>query len=771
MSREVIKEATIGDIVPCPWRRGSGGSGHCQLQLLSVLQHGNFSRTFKCKDIANDEQFLVKRVCLTGLTDSDFQSRLREVDIWKMLRHPHILKCHYGWHRSESELWILSETASQSVEQLVLTKAREPPQALFEKWLYQLASALKYLHEDQATPVLHRNVKPSNIMVADHFTLKLSDFGFCKQLSGEDDMARSRVGTGHTMSPEMLSNLPYNATTDIWSMGISVVYIATQHHAVHAKTFQTLFKRTSQGQVRGIAGQYDKSVEEVVNSLLQVDPVLRPSASQLLKDLKLRFKNCSKPLCSRDSYPGRDLVPQRTRSDLGFENNFGVGGSVGSAGGVGEGRVVGQGACRHVGMSQTVVGVSSVDRRPGERRGNRAQVPGSNRIGPGIPFRTDTRHRRPSDQPEDEVDGDANMYRDFGLPVNDGGYVNSSSTDKEATNTAVDDARPSASTQKTQFRSSNSPGHPSSSSSKATQYPTLLGTETNKEPATASRTTQYPSIREDHRRENPTDNRNPDQPASTVDSLCLTILCLIIDDRCSRRSTTTTSHNAEKQPHENATRPTASRNDSGRRKTSNDVTPAMTSESVNPSDEVQMINTFPGAFNVRRAPQKLTSTWEVTNPQTSSRSTRTGKEEKEKTLQRQRSEPNARGVREPSEDVLGSGGDVVGTSDGRSFGSQSTLSVDNEASWPTNLRQYFTISRDLLSKLSPEVFFTALNYARLFSKEEVTMWLQEQAGQTGIACIEDIVTLVQLNEQLDVDTVQAMHRTLLQMGDPGHTSI
>jgi serine/threonine protein kinase len=81
---------------------------------------------------------------------------------------------------------------------------------------------LRYLREKHQ--IIHRDVKPSNILVNSSGDIKICDFGVSGQLI--DSMANSFVGTRSYMSPERLQGTNYSVQSDIWSLGLSLVEMA-----------------------------------------------------------------------------------------------------------------------------------------------------------------------------------------------------------------------------------------------------------------------------------------------------------------------------------------------------------------------------------------------------------------------------------------------------------------------------------------------------------------------------------------------------------------
>jgi len=109
-----------------------------------------------------------------------------------------------------------------------VTHMKTIPETVLRGITRQVLHGLDYLHKQRH--VVHRDLKPSNILFARDGAVKITDFGISTTLQDTLVQANTFVGTVQYMSPERLAGNGYSYPSDIWALGITLVFLATGHH-------------------------------------------------------------------------------------------------------------------------------------------------------------------------------------------------------------------------------------------------------------------------------------------------------------------------------------------------------------------------------------------------------------------------------------------------------------------------------------------------------------------------------------------------------------
>jgi len=200
------------------------------LEAISELGRGAYGVVEKMRHRITGTVMAVKRIPLT--TNSIEQKRvLMDLDISMRTASCPFTVQFYGGLFREGDVWICMEVMDISLDKfypLVFAKGEKMPENILKIITYGVVQALHYLHS--VLHVIHRDCKPSNMLVSRQGQVKMCDFGISGYL--ENSVAKTiDAGCKPYMAPERIdpSGDPsaYNVRSDVWSLGISLIEVAT----------------------------------------------------------------------------------------------------------------------------------------------------------------------------------------------------------------------------------------------------------------------------------------------------------------------------------------------------------------------------------------------------------------------------------------------------------------------------------------------------------------------------------------------------------------
>ncbi|XP_052872517.1 serine/threonine-protein kinase PAK mbt [Anopheles cruzii] len=194
----------------------SAGDPRENLENYTKIGEGSTGTVCIATDKSTGRQVAVKQMDLRKQQRRELL--FNEVVIMRDYHHPNIVET-YSSFLVNDELWVVMEFLEGGALTDIVTHSRMDEEQIATV-CKQCLKALSYLHSQG---VIHRDIKSDSILLASDGRVKLSDFGFCAQVSQELPKRKSLVGTPYWMSPEVISRLPYGPEVDIWSLGIMVI--------------------------------------------------------------------------------------------------------------------------------------------------------------------------------------------------------------------------------------------------------------------------------------------------------------------------------------------------------------------------------------------------------------------------------------------------------------------------------------------------------------------------------------------------------------------
>ena len=266
---------------------------------LQRLGSGQFGTVFKMRSKKNSQIYAVK-IVRKPTNDNEFVNLKREEFIMGKISHQNIVQL-YGTFEDYNNCYFISEfIEGTNLERFIKDFKNNNPnghisQEILIDILRQILTGLEYLHGNF---ILHRDIKPDNILIYENNKIKITDFGISaiyKEGFGLFQMHNTRVGRPDYVCPEILYNLPYDYKCDIYSLGYTMYYamnfILPENRKVSGNNQQV--KRYFSGPAENY---YDPRLIQLVDRMYRDDPNERPTASQSLKELESIKNNKAKLL-------------------------------------------------------------------------------------------------------------------------------------------------------------------------------------------------------------------------------------------------------------------------------------------------------------------------------------------------------------------------------------------------------------------------------------------------------------------------------------------
>ncbi|KAL2302243.1 hypothetical protein Nmel_009663 [Mimus melanotis] len=182
--------------------------------VLEMIGEGSFGRVYKGRRKHSAQVVALKFIPKVGRSEKELKNLQREIEIVRDLHHPNIIQMLDSFETAK-EVVVVTDYAEGELFQ-ILEDDGSLPEDQVQTIAAQLISALYYLHSHR---ILHRDMKPQNILLGKDGVVKLCDFGFARAMSIHTMVLTSIKGTPLYMSPELVEERPYDHTTDLWSVG------------------------------------------------------------------------------------------------------------------------------------------------------------------------------------------------------------------------------------------------------------------------------------------------------------------------------------------------------------------------------------------------------------------------------------------------------------------------------------------------------------------------------------------------------------------------
>ncbi len=257
-------------------------------QIESRVGGGGMAIVYKAKDLILNRPVAVKVLRSQFGTDEDFVNRFRrEAQAVASLSHPNVVGVYDVGQEGDTHYMVMEYIEGYTLKEVIIQRGALPVEEAV-RIAEQICDALDHAHQNQ---IIHRDIKPHNIMIGKNGRVKVTDFGIARAVtSATITHTNAMLGSVHYFSPEQARGGITGEKSDIYSLGIVLYEMVTGELPFSGDSPISVALKHLQEPLpepRQVNPAIPQSVENVILKALVKDPFLRyASASEMLEDLE-----------------------------------------------------------------------------------------------------------------------------------------------------------------------------------------------------------------------------------------------------------------------------------------------------------------------------------------------------------------------------------------------------------------------------------------------------------------------------------------------------
>ncbi|XP_013034677.3 cyclin-dependent kinase 3 [Anser cygnoides] len=195
-------------------------------QKVEKIGEGTYGVVYKARNKRTGQLVALKKIRLDSETEGVPSTAIREISLLKELKHPNIVRLLDVVH-SQKKLYLVFEYLNQDLKKYIdSSQTGEFPLSLVKNYLFQLLQGVSFCHSHR---VIHRDLKPQNLLINEAGAIKLADFGLARAFGVPLRTYTHEVVTLWYRAPEILLGCKYYSTAvDIWSIGCIFAEMVTR---------------------------------------------------------------------------------------------------------------------------------------------------------------------------------------------------------------------------------------------------------------------------------------------------------------------------------------------------------------------------------------------------------------------------------------------------------------------------------------------------------------------------------------------------------------
>ncbi|XP_034472350.1 cyclin-dependent kinase 1 [Drosophila innubila] len=279
-------------------------------EKIEKIGEGTYGVVYKGRNRVTGQIVAMKKIRLEADDEGVPSTAIREISLLKELKHPNIV-CLEDVLMEESRIYLIFEFLSMDLKKYMdsLPPEKQLDSQLVKSYLYQITNAILFCHRRR---VLHRDLKPQNLLIDKNGVIKVADFGLGRSFGIPVRIYTHEIVTLWYRAPEVLLGSPrYSCPVDIWSIGCIFAEMATRKPLFQGDSeidqlfrmfrilktptediwpgvtslpdYKNTFPCWSTNQLTNQLKNLDKNGVDLIQKMLIYDPVHRISAKDILQ--------------------------------------------------------------------------------------------------------------------------------------------------------------------------------------------------------------------------------------------------------------------------------------------------------------------------------------------------------------------------------------------------------------------------------------------------------------------------------------------------------
>lgn len=256
-------------------------------RIIKKIASGGMADIFLGDDLKLNRKVAVKILSANYAGDRNFVARFKsEAQILARLSHPNIVQV-YDWGEFNGSYFICMEyVEGESLKEIIEKRGPLPPETIAD-YAIQISSALLTAHKNN---LIHRDIKPQNILVTPEEKVKVTDFGIAKSLTTDVTKTLNIMGTAHYISPEQAKGEVLDHRTDIYSLGIVLYEMLTADVPFRgSNSIDISLKHINEKPLKPseLMENIPEKLEDIIMHCMEKNPLARyPTVRELIGDLQ-----------------------------------------------------------------------------------------------------------------------------------------------------------------------------------------------------------------------------------------------------------------------------------------------------------------------------------------------------------------------------------------------------------------------------------------------------------------------------------------------------